>query len=87
MCDGMISRTALAAELHVRPATIAKSTRAGWFPPLSITRIRRAFAIAHRLASITRTVRMHDLRHTFATRLAARALSSSRSRASWHTRT
>ena len=32
MHEGLISRTALAAQLHVRPATIAKSTRLGWFP-------------------------------------------------------
>jgi hypothetical protein len=32
MHEGLISRTALAAELHVRPATIAKWTRLGWFP-------------------------------------------------------
>ncbi|HKS21813.1 MAG TPA: hypothetical protein VJZ76_03360 [Thermoanaerobaculia bacterium] len=32
MHDELISRTALAAALHVRPATIAKWTRLGWFP-------------------------------------------------------
>ena len=32
MHEGLISRTALAAQLHVRPATIAKWTRLGWFP-------------------------------------------------------
>jgi hypothetical protein len=32
MHEGLISRMALAAELHVRPATIAKWTRLGWFP-------------------------------------------------------
>lgn len=37
---------------------------------LSLTRIRRAFAIAKALAGITRTVRIHDLRHTFGSRLA-----------------
>lgn len=38
--------------------------------PLPLTRIRRAFAIAKALAGITRTVRIHDLRHTFGSRLA-----------------
>ncbi|MDP9193287.1 MAG: site-specific integrase [Acidobacteriota bacterium] len=37
---------------------------------LPLTRIRRAFAIAKALAEITRTVRIHDLRHTFGSRLA-----------------
>jgi len=32
MHEGLISRMALAAQLHVRPATIAKWTRLGWFP-------------------------------------------------------
>jgi hypothetical protein len=32
MHEGLISRAALAAQLHVRPATIAKWTRLGWFP-------------------------------------------------------
>jgi integrase len=36
----------------------------------SPTRIRRAFLIAKRLAGITRRFRPHDLRHTFASRLA-----------------
>lgn len=32
MHEGLISRTALAARLQVRPGTIAKWTRLGWFP-------------------------------------------------------
>lgn len=32
MHDELISRAALAARLQVRPATIAKWTRLGWFP-------------------------------------------------------
>lgn len=39
--------------------------------PLSITRIRRAFAIAKVLARIDRPFRIHDLRHTFGSRLAS----------------
>jgi integrase len=39
--------------------------------PLSITRIRRAFAIAKVLARINRPFRIHDLRHTFGSRLAS----------------
>jgi integrase len=37
--------------------------------PLSETRVRRAFALAKKLAGITRRCRFHDLRHTFASRL------------------
>ncbi|MEO8378280.1 MAG: site-specific integrase, partial [Acidobacteriota bacterium] len=43
--------------------------------PLSITRIRRTFAIAKQLAGITRTVRFHDLRHTYGSSLASEGLS------------
>jgi hypothetical protein len=32
MHEGLISRTALVARLQVRPGTIAKWTRLGWFP-------------------------------------------------------
>lgn len=39
--------------------------------PLSLTRIRRAFAMAKVLAGITRPFRIHDLRHTFGSRLAS----------------
>lgn len=39
--------------------------------PLSVTRIRRAFAIAKALAGISRPFRIHDLRHTFGSRLAS----------------
>lgn len=38
--------------------------------PPSVTRIRRAFAIAKELAGITRRLRIHDLRHTYGSRLA-----------------
>ncbi|HKS21814.1 MAG TPA: tyrosine-type recombinase/integrase [Thermoanaerobaculia bacterium] len=38
--------------------------------PLSLTRIRRAFTIAKVLARIDRPFRIHDLRHTFGSRLA-----------------
>ena len=41
----------------------------------SLTRIRRVFALAKRLAGITRRFRPHDLRHTFASRLATRGVS------------
>jgi integrase len=43
--------------------------------PLSVTRIRRTFAIAKQLAGITRTVRFHDLRHTYGSSLASEGLS------------
>lgn len=43
--------------------------------PLSVTRIRRAFALAKRLAGITRRVRFHDLRHTYGSSLASQGLS------------
>jgi integrase len=36
----------------------------------SVTRIRRVFLLAKRLAGITRRLRPHDLRHTFGCRLA-----------------
>lgn len=42
--------------------------------PLPLTRIQRAFAIAKALAGITRTVRIHDLRHTFGSRLATEGM-------------
>jgi integrase len=43
--------------------------------PLSITRIRRTFALAKKLAGITRKVRFHDLRHTYGSSLASDGLS------------
>lgn len=43
--------------------------------PLSVTRIRRTFAIAKKLAGITRCVRFHDLRHTYGSSLASDGLS------------
>ena len=43
--------------------------------PLSVTRIRRAFALAKKLAGITRCVRFHDLRHTYGSTLASDGLS------------
>jgi integrase len=43
--------------------------------PLSVTRIRRAFALAKQLAGITRTVRFHDLRHTYGSSLSSDGLS------------
>lgn len=43
--------------------------------PLSVTRIRRGFALAKKLASITRKVRFHDLRHTYGSSLASDGLS------------
>jgi integrase len=43
--------------------------------PLSVTRIRRAFALAKQLAGITRRVRFHDLRHTYGSSLASQGLS------------
>jgi integrase len=39
--------------------------------PLSLTRLHRTFDRAKRLAGITRRFRFHDLRHTFASRLAS----------------
>ena len=41
----------------------------------STIRIRRTFALAKRLASITRRLRPHDLRHTFGCRLASKSVS------------
>jgi integrase len=41
----------------------------------SPTRIRRTFALAKALASITRRLRPHDLRHTFGCRLASKSVS------------
>lgn len=43
--------------------------------PLSVTRIRRTFALAKKLAGITRLVRFHDLRHTYGSSLASDGLS------------
>ncbi|HEX8407776.1 MAG TPA: tyrosine-type recombinase/integrase [Thermoanaerobaculia bacterium] len=43
--------------------------------PLSVTRIRRAFALAKQLAGITRKVRFHDLRHTYGSSRASDGLS------------
>jgi integrase len=43
--------------------------------PLSVTRIRRTFALAKKLADITRRVRFHDLRHTYGSSLASDGLS------------
>jgi len=43
--------------------------------PLSVTRIRRTFALAKMLAGITRRVRIHDLRHTYGSSLASDGLS------------
>lgn len=43
--------------------------------PLSVTRIRRTFALAKKLAGITRKVRFHDLRHTYGSSLASDGLS------------
>jgi integrase len=40
-----------------------------------VSRIRRAFLLAKRLAGITRRFRPHDLRHTFGCRLASRGVS------------
>src|SRR5205807_863451 len=36
---------------------------------ISETRVRRTYALAKKLAGITRRCRFHDLRHTFASRL------------------
>jgi len=41
----------------------------------STTRIRRTFALAKAIASITRRLRPHDLRHTFGCRLASKSVS------------
>lgn len=43
--------------------------------PLSVTRIRRTFDLAKKLAGITRRVRLHDLRHTYGSSLASDGLS------------
>jgi integrase len=43
--------------------------------PLSVTRIRRTFALAKEFAGITRRVRFHDLRHTYGSSLASDGLS------------
>ncbi len=43
--------------------------------PISITRIRRTFALAKKLAGITRRFRFHDLRHTYGSSLASDGLS------------
>lgn len=44
--------------------------------PYSDKVIRKYFAVAKAMAGITRRVRLHDLRHTFASNLASRGLSS-----------
>jgi len=41
----------------------------------SLTRIRRVFVLAKKLAGISRRLRPHDLRHTFGCRLASRSVS------------
>jgi integrase len=41
----------------------------------STTRVRRTFALAKELSSITRRFRPHDLRHTFGCRLASKSVS------------
>jgi integrase len=43
--------------------------------PLSVTRIRRTFALAKQFAGITRRFRFHDLRHTYGSSLASDGLS------------
>ncbi len=43
--------------------------------PLSVTRIRRTFALAKQFAGITRRFRFHDLRHTYGSSLASEGLS------------
>lgn len=43
--------------------------------PVCIDSLTRAFRTAKRLAGITRRLRFHDLRHTFASRLASRGVS------------
>lgn len=43
---------------------------------LSVTRIRRTFAIAKAIAGIVRKCRLHDLRHTFGSSLASEGLST-----------
>lgn len=40
--------------------------------PLSATRVHRTFLLAKKLAGITRRFRIHDLRHSFASRLVSR---------------
>lgn len=40
--------------------------------PLSPTRVHRTFNLVKQLAGITRRFRIHDLRHTFASRLISR---------------
>lgn len=77
-CEVPISIACRAAldELRARPVV---GTRVFLSPlsgrPLAIDTLNRHFRIAKRLAGITRRLRFHDLRHTFASRLASAGVS------------